>query len=232
LLNLALYLGLYGDFLSPAEPGLELSPWDLLALLGTRLAGAAVRADPLWGLLAALGGRAVGEDPGAWFVPPEAWRVPEAWLLPFPSGRVWRWAAQNGRLRVAYPARFLVLDLPFEGPSPRQQVQQETQAYRASDPRLRRGAVRPPAGSSALTRWIDCLAAYTCARLRLAVGIQPARELGRFMCAHRARVMVTATRLDIMLRLDELPIQIRLAGLDRDPGWVPAAGRTIAFHFT
>jgi hypothetical protein len=44
--------------------------------------------------------------------------------------------------------------------------------------------------------------------------------------------MVTATRLDIMLRLDELPIQIRLAGLDRDPGWVPAAGRTIAFHFT
>jgi hypothetical protein len=28
-----------------------------------------------------------------------------------------------------------------------------------------------------------------------------------------------------------LPLQIRFAGLDRDPGWVPAAGRFITFHF-
>ena len=25
--------------------------------------------------------------------------------------------------------------------------------------------------------------------------------------------------------------EIRMAGLDRDPGWVPAAGRVISFHF-
>jgi hypothetical protein len=24
---------------------------------------------------------------------------------------------------------------------------------------------------------------------------------------------------------------VRLAGLDRDPGWVPAAGRRVAFHY-
>ena len=35
----------------------------------------------------------------------------------------------------------------------------------------------------------------------------------------------------VRLPLAELPIAIRLAGLDRDPGWIPAAGRSVAFHF-
>jgi hypothetical protein len=26
-------------------------------------------------------------------------------------------------------------------------------------------------------------------------------------------------------------VSIRIARLDRDPGWIPAAGRYIAFHF-
>jgi len=42
---------------------------------------------------------------------------------------------------------------------------------------------------------------------------------------------VTATHVDIFFALDELPIEIRLAGLDRNPGWVPAAGRFIALHY-
>jgi hypothetical protein len=46
-----------------------------------------------------------------------------------------------------------------------------------------------------------------------------------------ARVEVTDTRLDATFELAGHPIGIRLAGLDRDPGFVPAAGRTIAFHF-
>jgi hypothetical protein len=37
--------------------------------------------------------------------------------------------------------------------------------------------------------------------------------------------------MHINFALAELPIEIRIAGLDRDPGWVPAAGRFIAFHF-
>jgi hypothetical protein len=46
-----------------------------------------------------------------------------------------------------------------------------------------------------------------------------------------ARVAVSAARLDVHLWLDKLPIAVRLAGLDRNPGWVPAGGRTIAFHY-
>jgi len=36
----------------------------------------------------------------------------------------------------------------------------------------------------------------------------------------------------VRLSLTELPLEIRLAGLDRDPGWIPAAGRFLAFHFS
>jgi hypothetical protein len=44
-------------------------------------------------------------------------------------------------------------------------------------------------------------------------------------------VHVTATHVDVMLSLADLPIAIRFAGLDRNPGWIPAAGRYLAFHF-
>jgi hypothetical protein len=51
------------------------------------------------------------------------------------------------------------------------------------------------------------------------------------LCNHHARVTVTPTHLDVFFKLSELPIAIRLSGLDRNPGWVPAAGRYIMLHF-
>jgi hypothetical protein len=44
-------------------------------------------------------------------------------------------------------------------------------------------------------------------------------------------VLVTDTRVDIVIQLAEHAIEVRLAGLDRDPGWIPAAGRDVRFHF-
>jgi hypothetical protein len=52
-----------------------------------------------------------------------------------------------------------------------------------------------------------------------------------FLCQLPARVTETPVRVDVHFSLDRHPIEIRLAGLDRDPGWVPAAGRYITFHF-
>jgi len=51
------------------------------------------------------------------------------------------------------------------------------------------------------------------------------------LCEQSARIRVTETHLDVRFTLARLPIQVRLAGLDRNPGWVPAAGRFIAFHY-
>jgi hypothetical protein len=96
--------------------------------------------------------------------------------------------------------------------------------------RRRRGR-RHPKPSDPLERWLDWLMPNLRHRLRRALGPTPGVPLGRFVCAHRARVVVSATRLEVHFSLAELPLAIRLAGLDRDPGWVPAAGRSIAFRF-
>jgi hypothetical protein len=45
------------------------------------------------------------------------------------------------------------------------------------------------------------------------------------------RIVLTPAHLDVHFNLPDHPIAIRLSGLDRDPGWIPAAGRHVAFHF-
>lgn len=66
-------------------------------------------------------------------------------------------------------------------------------------------------------------------RLQQALGAEG--EVAALVCRHRAEVSVTPTRVDVHMALAELPLALRLAGLDRDPGWVPAAARALAFHF-
>jgi hypothetical protein len=56
-------------------------------------------------------------------------------------------------------------------------------------------------------------------------------HLGDLLLERAARIDVTPVYVDVYLSLEELPIAIRMAGLDRNPGWVPSAGRHIVFHF-
>jgi hypothetical protein len=46
-----------------------------------------------------------------------------------------------------------------------------------------------------------------------------------------ARLQDAGERLDLHFPLAELPLAVRLAGLDRDPGWIPAVGCDVRFHF-
>src|SRR5262249_6752045 len=73
LLNVALALGLYGDFTQPRAPGIALSPWDWLALVGRAWFGRAFEDDPVWTLLAELAGRPPRQLPGRDFAPPDTW---------------------------------------------------------------------------------------------------------------------------------------------------------------
>jgi hypothetical protein len=72
---------------------------------------------------------------------------------------------------------------------------------------------------------------YLRARLARAMGVVQPGGFERILLEQHARVVVTATHLDVFFSLEKHPIEVRLAGLDRDAGWVPAAGRYITFHY-
>ena len=237
LINLALFLGLYADFTAPLRPGLALSIWDFVALVGERLLGDGKRSDPVWDLLARLAGRDAGQAAGQGFEPPSDWRMPPAWLEPFPE-QPWEWTIIRARLIVRHPAGFSILNIPFEAgrSDSTDQLEQELLPYRANAPvkvtRLRR---RIPAAKAlsqlGMAGWLNRFIEYAGARLCRALGLGSPDELPACLCLHAARVRMTSTRLDITFALDEHPLAIRLAGLDRNPGWVPSGGRFVAFHY-
>lgn len=240
LINLGLFLNLYGDFTTPLRRGIALSLWDFIALLGERLCGGRVREDTVWGLLAGLAGRDEDEPPGRDFAPGNAWRLPPEWLAPFREHGVWSWSDEGGRLRARHPEGFLVLDVPLArgrraASYIERQLAEELHVY---DGRARFILRREPSvmddkepEGGALECWLSRLVPYVNARLRRALGVSESDEAARLVCEHVARVSVTETRLDVTFALERLPIEVRLSGLDRDPGWVPAAGRYVAFNY-
>jgi hypothetical protein len=237
LINLALYLDLYGDFTMPTAPGIELNLWDFVALVGAELASGVLEEDPIWSLLAHLAGRDEEEPVGSSFTPGAEWRLPPEWLSMFSDDRPWRWSAGSRRLRVLHPEGFLILDLPL-AKDVREQLQREIKPYDVSSRSLLRGRMlrlsrvrSKVAASPEVRRWLLRLMPYVCARLCLALGLESREEIATMLCQRYARVGATDTHIDVFYRLSDLPLEIRFAGLDRDPGWVPAAGRFITFHF-
>jgi hypothetical protein len=49
--------------------------------------------------------------------------------------------------------------------------------------------------------------------------------------AQPARLHVTRTHIDVLFALDQIDLELRLIGLDRDPGWLPAFGRVVLLHY-
>ena len=241
LLNLALALDLYGDFTQPLRPGLALSPWDWLALIGRGWFGRGLERDPLWGLLASLAGRPPGRAAGRGFAPPRDWSMPADWLRPWGATDELRIEVQAGRLRLWHPAGFLLADRQrLTGLGALDQARQLSGDWPVlGAPRLvclARGSGRGQvltgaAHRPALARWLGWLRPFLEARLALALGRDDPNSVVALVCRHRALVHCCATAVDVDLSLDELPIALRIAGLDRDPGWIPAAGRSVAFHF-
>jgi hypothetical protein len=97
-------------------------------------------------------------------------------------------------------------------------------------------AERDPHGNPAmepphLSQWLDRLVQSIESRLLLALpSWEASPRLPRLVQQH-ARIVSFDTTVQIRFALESHPIAIRLAGLDRDPGWIPAAGRTVLFVF-
>lgn len=231
--NLGIYIGLYGDFTTPRSPGIDLSIWDFITLMGRHLAGETAPDDPVWPLLAELAGRSDDAAPGAGFEPPDEWRLPITWLEAFSLETTWRWSSDDDRLRLLHGEGFVVLDVGRTNESPLIQLAREIETYgQAARAQIEPGdATHQDLVHTPLEQWLYRFVPYMQARLRSALGVTDDEEVQRLLIRRRARVQVTETHVDVHFLLDDLPVGIRTAGLDRDPGWVPAAGRYVAFHY-
>lgn len=67
-------------------------------------------------------------------------------------------------------------------------------------------------------------------RIGLALDMRPRAAL-HFLCHRRATILARESRIDVFHRLDDHPLEIRMAGLDRDPGWIPGTCLDFRFHF-
>jgi hypothetical protein len=212
VLNILLACGLYPDFTRPRDRGLDPSPFWLLDRLARRMFGRAYRGDPLSGWLRREG------LPGAL---PRGWKVDPHWLRGLPPGRH---AFRNSRHRtVLWDLRgFALCDLPGRPDRARLLERYGGCGEQVRRPRL----ARRPMPRHSDERWIACLAEFLVARIALAGDGLDAGSLRL-----RASLALREDRVEVTFGLAELPIAVRLAGLDRDPGWLPAEGRSVYFSF-
>lgn len=205
LVNAFLAMGLYPDFTRPLDPALPLTPLALVDRLGLHWFGAAYRRDPLhrWVRLRGLRGTL-----------PRRWRAEPAWLGAFPAGRAW-----HDGMTLWHSAGFPLANHCSAAAAARFAAALALPALPDAD---RDRALRPAPG------WLECLALFLAERLRRAA---PDGAVTAASLVIRARAVLGEARFDLRFALADLPIALRLAGLDRDPGWLPSEGRDLRFHF-
>ena len=244
LINLILHLDLPECFEADWKLASGLGPWGLLEVMGRMLVDLApgddLALDPLWVALADIDGRPAGNLPGGGVAACEAFRLPPRWLEGAGRDAEVEWAASSDRLWLWTATGFLLVTCPRSAEAPSKQARRELGAYfdvAESVVLRRRPRASAPLGAvdSLLTaglnphlgRWLSWAMPYLLYRLEQACGKGSVDELLR--C--RGRLYVTTSHVDLVIDLSQISLSARLAGLDRDPGWIPSLGRVVKFHF-
>ena len=140
---------------------------------------------------------------------PRLWVAQPAWIAGFGAATRPRLSRRGGRATFWHDCGFPLLDGPAAA------------VARRLPRRVRPSRQAPVRGSE---RWAACLALYLEARLQRS-------GAGLALLRAPARIEVRDLEVRAAFQLDAHPIALRLAGLDRDPGWQPAEGRAFAFAF-
>jgi hypothetical protein len=216
LLNALLALELYGDFARPGRRLAGVSPFLLLALLGRSWFGHGFTGDPLHALLLELAG-----DGAAEFTPPR-WSIPRSWLDPWPNARQLWIGGERRAWTLWHPAGF-----PLAGLRRGDRRLAARAARKAGFARVRAHSRLPRLPRDGRAAWVGSLALYLRARLKRSLG----KDGVELLCRRPAFVEVDEDRLTARFALADHPLAVRIAGLDRDPGWIPTAGRIVQFAF-
>lgn len=230
------------------EWGLEtaVGPWEVLEAMGRALLernAEELRADPLWAALAHLGGRSPGELPGSACLDGSSFRLPPSWHA-HPGGderNGYFWAVAAGRLRLWSSRGYLLLDSAADpAVAPTAQAAGALRAHGGGDPRRRAFRSAPlaaPGGpliadmNAHMVRWLSLMLPFIRVYLRRALRLRSGDDLEGALLCRPATLYVTSTHVDLVMRMDDISVPVRICGLDRDPGWLPDFSRVIKFHF-
>jgi hypothetical protein len=80
-----------------------------------------------------------------------------------------------------------------------------------------------------LRRWLAGVTPLVQGMLQRALG--DGFDVVHGLLLRRAQLYVTFSHVDMVLPLESVSIPVRMAGLDFDPGWLPAFGRVVQFHY-
>ena len=230
LLNLGLYLGLYRDFSASSGEEIDLNIWDFVALLSYEFLGEDFKEDAAWNMLAQLAGRGDEKDFGHDFSAPDEWRVSPEWLKTFPTNKKWFWSKSEDRLIVRHSENFCVIDVPSDGSE--NQLENELKIYSEYFSEIEEVTAEEYLPKlNAAQRWLKYLFEFAECRLLQALNLESRNDLNKVLFEKDATVAVSATHFEATFSLAELPLEVRFSGLDRNPGWIPAAGKYVEFHF-
>jgi hypothetical protein len=246
LINMMCALDLPGCFEDGWRLASTVGAWGVLEALGRALLAGddANGDDPIWPALAALSGRPAGERLGAGLPRRAAYRLPAVWAAQIPAdgNEPAVWAARAGKLRLWSRAGFVFSETSRDASPGAAQASNEAQLWglREAFARARFGDAPVAALSGplitgvdhALRHWLSLAVPFIRLRLAYALGIDPPVEsLRETLLARAGRLYVTATHVDLVMELETVSLPVRLAGLDRSPGWLGEFGRAILFHF-
>jgi len=251
LANVTEALGLPASF---RQPPLDVGAWAVVeslarVLLDENTSGKDWASDPVWRVLAMLDARDPDTRAGhastmseATFCLPTDW-LRETWAQASVLDKPGTWAVQEERLRL-WAGGVLVADVPASGAPDEQADEIWARTVRES------GSLRPapdaadvvpgddvldddvPGLTPGLSAWARRVAPFVRARLQSAlVGASADPFDVTELLFVDATVHVAPVHVDVVFPLDAARLDVRCAGLDRDPGWCPAFSRVIRFHF-
>ena len=242
LINLMCALDLPAAFEADWHLAGGLGAWGVLDAIGRSLLASRADAveDPIWVALAQLSGRRLIPR----LAPGANYRLPDTWLAHAPADghAAAAWGARRGWLRVWSKADYVLSETRLGAVAPATAAWREARHYGSVTTPARAAFSAAPITSLAgplvagldrnLKRWLALAVPFIRLRLARALGITSDDEsLGRALLARRGRLFVAPTHVDLVMGLDSVALPVRLAGLDRSPGWLGVFGRVILFHF-
>lgn len=230
LINLMLELDLPASFEEGWGLASEAGPWGLLDALGRSLLsldGITHTADPLWAALAHLEDRDPRERIGERVRWPDGFCIPPGWLDRLAPGAV-AYTRADSRLVGWSEHGFLLFDQPEAEP----QSLLARAALAESSPvwPVPTGHLMEPV-APALIAWLVRALPFLRTRLARSLRLQPGERLTSALLRIRARLYISRSHVDLVMRQDSASLRVRLAGWDRDPGWLRPFGRVVLFHF-